>query len=78
MPTNAGMTRWAVRVRHGEGRLISIAAATGERINAQSHRFRQFGALTAEDMATMTDGEVVGGGWQPVGIPAERRFFRGS
>jgi hypothetical protein len=31
--------------------------------NAESHRFRQFGALTAEDMVTMKDGESYGDGF---------------
>ncbi len=53
--------------------IVSLNAkmgATGEKSalrrvhhNAESHRFRQFGALTAEDMVTIKDGEAYGDGF---------------
>ena len=64
--------------------LNALMGATGERgalrrvhHNAESHRFRQFGALTAEDMVTMKDGEVFGDGF-PLTVFHPRRLITGG
>jgi hypothetical protein len=44
--------------------------------NAESHRFRLFGALTAEDMVTMKDGEAYGDGF-PLTVFQPRRLVAG-
>ncbi|HEX4112875.1 MAG TPA: anthrax toxin-like adenylyl cyclase domain-containing protein [Stellaceae bacterium] len=44
--------------------------------NAESHRFRTFGALTAEDMVTMKDGEAYGDGF-PLTVFQPRRLAVG-
>ncbi len=55
----AGANGWLRRVHH----------------NAESHRFRQFGALTATDMVTLKDGEAYGDGF-PLTVFQPRKLFQ--
>lgn len=77
---HADMGNLTPRILRCINQLNARMGATGDRSalrrvhhNAESHRFRLFGALTAQDMVTMKDGEAYGDGF-PLTVFQPRRL----